>query len=61
MENADADGAVYSYFGTQQGDFRLELKSISARKSSEEDAANVRKGGGMEEVGGVNGDERAII
>ena len=35
-----ANGEVRSYFGTQQGDFRLELNSISARKMTEDETEN---------------------
>lgn len=31
-----------SYFGTQEGDFRLELKSISARRGREDEAEKAR-------------------
>ena len=39
-----------SYFGTQEGDFRLELKSILARKRTEDEAANARMGFGKVET-----------
>ena len=32
------DGLENSYFGSQQGDFRLDLRSITARKQASEDA-----------------------
>ncbi|KAL8749401.1 MAG: hypothetical protein Q9199_007710 [Rusavskia elegans] len=31
------DGLIHSFFGTQQGDFRLELRSITARKHASDD------------------------
>ena len=37
-----ANDMVGSYFGTQEGDFRLELKSISARKRTEGEADEAR-------------------
>lgn len=32
------DGLIHSFFGTQQGDFRLELRSITARKHASDGA-----------------------
>ena len=36
-DDKDANDMVDSYFGTQEGDFRLELRSISARKETEDE------------------------
>lgn len=47
---AGADDVPYSYFGTQKGDFRLELKSISARKRTDDDAERSRTRSGKVEV-----------
>ena len=46
-----ANGMVNSYFGTQEGDFQLELKSISARKRSGDEAEEPRISSDKSEAG----------
>ncbi len=50
---------AYSYFGTQEGEFRLELNSISARKRTEDDAERSRTRSGKVEADSTNVNEKS--
>jgi len=50
---------AYSYFGTQEGDFRLELKSISARKRTEDEAERSRTRSGKVEADSTDVNEKS--
>lgn len=50
---------AYSYFGTQEGDFRLELKSISARKRTEDEADRSRTRSGKVEADSTDVNEKS--
>jgi hypothetical protein len=50
---------AYSYFGTQEGDFRLELNSISARKRTEDEAERSRTRNGKVEADSTSVNEKS--
>jgi len=50
---------AYSYFGTQEGDFRLELKFISARKRTEAEVERSRTTSGKVEADSTDVNEKS--
>jgi len=50
---------AYSYFGTQEGDFRLELKSISVRERTEDEAERSRTRSGKVEADSTDVNEKS--
>lgn len=54
-----ANGMADSYFGTQEGDFRLELKSISARNRSGDEAEKPRMSFDKAEAGSKGFNEKS--